>query len=103
MDNFGVGYQVFTASGVVKEAGKPVAVYSIYVNSDGVGGGLGRLYSGAAVDSTKILFSFAESGANANSVHPLAGGNGVVFPEGCYVEIPANVDYATVAYQLIRP
>ena len=102
MDEFGVGYQVFTASGVVKTAGLPVAIYSIYINSDGVGGGLGRLYNGTAAAAPDILYSFAESAANINSVHPLAAGQGVVFPNGCYVEIPANVDYATVVYQVVN-
>ena len=94
-----IGYRVLTADGNVgNTAGQAVAVVSIQLNSGSGGAGSVILRNGTTTGGTAV-YEFTGAGADALDVFTLAGGQGVTFPSGCFVDVGSNVDSVTVAYQ----
>lgn len=93
-----IGYKVLTADGAVGNSGKPTAVYSVQVDSGSGGAGSVVLRNGTSTAGTAI-YTFSGAAANDLLVFILAGGEGVVFPGGCFADLGANTDMVTVAYQ----
>lgn len=95
-----IGYQIVSADAVVGVSGDAVAVHSVQVNSGSGGAGSVILRNGTGTGGTAV-YEFAGAAANALEVFTLAGGQGVVFPDGCFADIGANTDSVTVAYQKV--
>lgn len=96
-----IGYEIFTADGQVGQtAGQAVAVVSLQLNSGSGGAGGVVLRNGTTTGGTAI-YEFTGAAADALDVFTLAGGQGVVFPSGCFVDVGSNVDSVTVAYQAV--
>lgn len=93
-----IGYTRVTADGPVGTSGRSVAVYSVFLDSGSGGAGDFALKNGTSTAGTTV-YSFAGSGANALQLFEIAGGAGVVFPDGCFIDVGSNVDAVTVAYQ----
>jgi len=95
-----VGYQLVTADAALSAAGKAVAVVSVQLNSAGAGAGSVILRNGTGTGGTAV-YEFTGSAASSLELYVLAGGKGVVFPDGCFVDIGANTDSVTVAYEKV--
>ena len=98
MSDLGKGYQVVTADIAITTAGTPVAVYGVNITSDGTAGSV-ILRNGKTVAGTVILTFL---GTANKTVTVDFGGVGVVFPDGCFVDISANVTPScTVIYERV--
>lgn len=94
-----VGFQRRTDDGVVSTSGEPVAIYGINIVSGGGGGGVVNLRSGTAVSGTIII---QEQGVTSQGKSITYGGNGIVFPSGCYVDIDANTTAVTINFKRLK-
>jgi hypothetical protein len=94
-----VGYQLVVADGVLSSAGEPVAVYGMNIISTGGGGAVIKLRSGSAVSGTIII---QETGTTSQGKSFNYGGNGIVFPSGCYVDVDANTTSVAIEYQRLK-
>ena len=97
MSMIGNGYQVVTEDGILDASGKAVAVYGINIVSDGTAGVV-ILRNGAVVGATAVL---TVTGTASKGVYIDFGG-GLVFPDGCFVDIDAHVTPScTVVYERV--
>lgn len=94
------GYQVAADDVAVKTSGRPVAIYSIWIDSGAGGGGIVTLHNGTGTGSTTVLAIQGTTGGLDTVT--LAGGQGIVFPSGCFVETDANVDSVTIAHKQVQ-
>ncbi len=94
-----VGFQRITADGVLNTSGEPVAIYGLNILSTGGGGGVVNLRSGTAVGGAIII---QEQGTTSQGRSVNYGGNGIVFPSGCYVDVDANVTSVTIAFERLK-
>lgn len=91
-----VGYQTFAADGVVGTSGEPTIVYGINIVSNG--GAVGRviLRNGAVVGATAVV---TVDGTTGIGIIRDFGGNGILFPSGCYLDLDSNTAQATVFFE----
>lgn len=93
-----VGYQLVTSDIVLGTSGTPVAIYGMNILSSGGGAGVVKLRSGTAVGGTIII---QEVGTTSQGVSKNYGGNGIVFPSGCFVDVDANVVSVAVEFKTV--
>lgn len=94
------GFQRETGDAVIGASGRPVAIYAVYIDSGSGGAGSVVLRDGTAATDDAVL-TLAGSAANATENFPLTGGKGVVFPNGCFVDIGSNTDAYTIFYESV--
>lgn len=94
-----VGFTRITADGVLSAAGEPVIIYGVHILSGAGGGGVVNLRDGSAVSGTILI---QEQGTASKGKSVSYGGLGLSFPNGCYVDIDANVTSVTVDYQRVK-
>jgi len=98
MSELGKGYQVVASDIAITTAGTPVAVYGVNITSDGTAGAV-LLRNGSTVSGTLIMTLL---GTASKTVHVNFGGVGVVFPDGCFVDVDAHVTPScTVIYERV--
>jgi hypothetical protein len=97
MSEIGKGYQVVTADIAVNTAGDPVVIYGVTIVSTGTAGVV-LLRNGDTVAGTVIL---TLNGTVSTDKTIDFGGVGIVFPDGCFVDIDANVTSCTVVYEKV--
>jgi hypothetical protein len=89
------GYKVLSASGVVGDSGKPIAIYGYAFVSDGTAGVItfkdGTTTGGTAVFSDTGTVSSWKTGPNCVGVP--------MFTTGLFVSLDAHVTGATVFYR----
>ena len=91
------GYQVVTADLALNTAGSAVVVYGINIISDGTAGVV-NLRGGAVVGASIVM---TLTGTINKGIY-IDLGTGVVFPDGCFVDISANVTPScTLVYEKI--
>lgn len=86
-----IGYQVFTASSVVNDSGKPQALYGIAIKSDGTAG-VATLFDGTSSLGTVVY----DVNGTANVTIKDFPSIGQVYPKGLYVSFDTHVTRATV-------
>jgi hypothetical protein len=97
MNAYFAGYQVVTADIAVNTAGSAVVVYGVNIISDGTAGVV-NLRGGDAVGDSIVM---ALTGTINKGIY-IDFGAGVVFPDGCFVDISANVTPScTLVYEKI--
>lgn len=91
-----VGYQRLSASGVIGDSGKPIALYGIIFKSGGTAGNP-TFANGTAASNTAV---FDLTGTiNQTTVASLSGG--IVFPLGLNVTVDGNTSYVVCYYRQI--
>lgn len=91
------GYKVISADGVLGDSGKAVAVYGMNIISGGTAGVV-ILRDGATVGSTSVIQEVGTISVGKSIGYYV----GVVFPNGCFVDIDANVTQVTLFYEQIK-
>lgn len=89
----GVGVQRVTADGVVGRSGLPVRVYEVTWLSDTTAGYVG-LRNGTGTSSDLQFYL----DGTASKTKTQAFREGLLFTDGCYCDIDANVTWAVVSY-----
>lgn len=85
-----IGYQVFTASGVVNDSGKPQALYGIAVKSGGTAG-VCTLFDGTSSLGTAVY----DVNGTINITVKDFPSIGQTYPRGLYVSFDTNVTKVT--------
>lgn len=93
----GKGSRHITANGELSTSGMPVVLYDVSINSN-ESAGLVILRNGTSADAD-VLLSFTGTASEGISI-PL-NEDGVMFPNGCYVDIDGNVESVTISFQRI--
>ena len=91
------GYKIIEEDGVVGTSGTPKVIHSVTVWS-GATGSVVNIYDGTSTSGTLVLSLTGT--ANISVVFSL-GGVGLVLKNGCYVDVDANIQSATVVYEEI--
>ncbi len=94
-----VAFSRKTSDGVLSTSGEPVIIYGVHILSGAGGGGVVNLRSGTAVSGSIII---QEKGTASVGKSVSYGGIGILFPDGCYVDIDANTDHVTIDYQRLK-
>jgi hypothetical protein len=95
-----IGFKFLSASGVVGDSGKPIAVYGYSIKSGGTAGVL-TFFNGTTSLAATGSFAWDETGTiNVSKSFPL--GCGVVMPLGCFASFDGGVTTATVLYRQVR-
>lgn len=94
-DGFGSGSQLVTADGVVASAGVPVRIFGIHIISTGGGAAVVSLRSGSVVGGTIWI---TETGTVSTGASRSYGTQGLLFPDGCFVDVDANTTSVLVSY-----
>ena len=84
--------------GPVGNSGHAVAVYSVFINSGEFGATTVVLRNGTST-AGQAVYTFVGAGAFALDLFAIAGGSGVVFPDGCYMDMSGSNFFVTTAYQ----
>lgn len=92
-----IGYTRVVADGVVGVSGDAVAIYGVWMESGAGGAGSVVLRNGSSASGDEII-GFIGSAADARQTFEVAGGAGVVFSSGCFIDIGTNTDAVTVFY-----
>ncbi len=87
------GIQTITADGVIGQSGKPVRVFSIHLISAGIPSVL-AVHNGTSASGTQIL----SITGTANTGVTTSFEQGLRFPDGCYVNVDANITNVTFSY-----
>jgi len=87
MSYIGKGYQVIVGDAAILSAGTPISLFGVNITSDGTAGVV-ILRNGSTVSGTAVLTLLGEAN---KTVHRDFSGTGVVFPNGCFVDIDAHV------------
>jgi hypothetical protein len=90
------GSQLFTADGAVSSSGKPVRIYMIHVVSTGGGGAVINLRNGTSASDTAWI---TETGTTSKGVTFSYGGCGILFPNGCFVDVDSNTTSVAVSFE----
>lgn len=85
-----VSYQIFTASSVVNDSGKPQALYQVASKSGGTAGTV-TLFDGTSSLGTVVY----DIQGTINTTVFNNPGVGLVFPKGLYVSFDSNVTRVT--------
>jgi hypothetical protein len=93
-----VGFSRIVADGVLSTSGEPVAIYGMNIISGGTAGVV-NLRDGTAVSGA---INIQEKGTASQGKSINYGGHGIVFPNGCYVDIDANVTSVTISYERLK-
>lgn len=93
----GVGYQVAVADAAVLSSGRAVVVYGVNFVSGGTAGVI-ILRNGTSTAGTAIV---TLTGTISSGTTFDFGGNGIVFPAGCFVDKDANVSAFTVFFEAV--
>lgn len=93
-----VGYQRISADSVIGDSGNPIALYGWSLLS-GATAGLVIFRNGTSGSGTEVM---RDTGTINEEVQFSLGGVGVVFPDGLYVDIDANVTGIAVFYSQLR-
>lgn len=93
----GVGYQRAVADAAVLASGRAVVVYGANMVSGGTAGVL-VLRDGTSTAGTAVV---TLTGTISSGVSFDFGGNGVVFPNGCFADKDANVSAFTVFFEAL--
>lgn len=89
----GIGYARFTDDGQVGSGA--VIVFGMNIIS-GATAGVVALRNGTGTGDTIVIQEVGTSDAGASKHY---GGNGIIFPSGCFCDIDANVTAVTVWYK----
>lgn len=89
------GTQLITADGVVNTAGTAVRIFAIHILSGGGGAAVVSLKSGSAVGGTAWI---TETGTTSTGKTFSYGTQGVLFPNGCFVDVDTNTTSVAVTY-----
>lgn len=93
----GVGYQVAVADAAILSSGRAVVIYGVNVVSGGTAGVL-VLRNGTTTGDTAVI---TVTGTINSGVIRSFGGNGVIFPNGCFADKDANVSSYTVFFEAL--
>jgi hypothetical protein len=85
------------ADAVAGPSGKPIRVYGLTVTSGGGGNGVCLLKNGTTSGGTVYI---SQTGTTPTSVSWDYGVYGRLFPDGCFVDMDANVDSYVVSCEL---
>lgn len=91
--------KVLTASGNVGVAGDPIVMYGWIIENDANSAGVCDIYDGSSTGGTKIL---NDTGVASKGKIFGLNGVGVLFPNGCYVNLDAHVASVTAVYQKVK-
>lgn len=89
------GSSRLTADGVLGVSGKPVRVFGFTMRSGAGGTGSVILYDGTTTGGTEKYKMVGNTDASADKVFATEGKH---FPNGCYVDVDANVTYVDFDY-----
>ena len=89
----GKGFTTATSDSVVGVSGAPTVVYGLNIVSGGGGAGRVILRNGATTGGTAVI---TLDGTTSKGVQFDFGGNGVVFPAGCFADLDTNVSAMTI-------
>lgn len=93
MTDLGSGIQRLTADGVVGTSGKPIRVYEVTWLSGTTAGYVGlRNGTGTASD----LQYYCDGTASKSKTESF--NEGLLFPDGCYCDVDANVTWVVVTF-----
>lgn len=90
-----VGFQRITGDAQIGSG--PVAIFGINLISGGSASTL-ALKNGTDTTGTIVI---QEKGTASQGVSFSYGGNGIVFPSGCFADADANISAATIWYQTL--
>lgn len=91
------GSQLVTADAAVSSAGTAVRVFAIHILSTGGGAAVVSLRAGSTVGATIWI---TETGTVSTGKTITYGTQGVLFPNGCFVDVDANTTSVLVTYSL---
>lgn len=95
-----IGYKFFSASGLIGDSGKPVAIYGYNIKSGGTAGVL-TIFNGTSSVSGAGTFVCDETGT-INVSRSFAFGCAIVLPSGGFASFDGGVTSATVFYRQVR-
>lgn len=95
-----IGFKFLSASAVVGDSGKPVAIYGYNIKSGGTAGVV-TFFNGTTSLAATGTFVWDETGT-INVSKTFALGCGVVFPSGAFASFDGAVTSATVFYRQVR-
>jgi len=93
----GVGYQRAVADAAILSSGRAVVVYGINFVSGGTAGVM-ILRNGTSTAGTAVI---TLTGTISSGTTFDFGGNGIVFPSGCFADKDANVSAFTVFFEAL--
>jgi len=91
------GTQIITADGVVNASSVAVRVFAVHIISGAGGGAVVSLRSGAVVGGTIWV---TETGTASTGKTFSYGTQGILFPNGCFVDVDTNTTSVAVTYSL---
>ena len=95
-NQFGMsGTKYMVADGEILARDNRIRVFNINVNSGAGGGGIVEFRNGGAAGDIYLV----TTGTVSTGVPFEYGDHGIVFTDGCYVNMDANVDSITVTYR----
>lgn len=87
--------QLVTADGILGVSGTPVRIFAIHILSSGGGASAVSLRSGTTVGGTVWV---TETGTVSTGKTFSYGTQGILFPNGCFVDVDANTTSVAVTY-----
>lgn len=88
------GTKRLTADAELGTSGKPLRIFSVCIHSAGSGASTAAFRNGTL--STDDAYFTVDGIADQTVMANFAGG--IRFPNGCYVDLDANIEYATITY-----
>lgn len=93
----GKGSRHITANGELSTSGMPVVLYSVSINSNG-SAGLVILRNGTSAGADVLL---SLTGVANEGISVPLNEDGLMFPNGCYMDIDGNVESVTISFERI--
>lgn len=90
----GAGSQLLTADGAVGSSGKAVRVFAVHIISGGVASVV-SLRNGTSASDTAYVTETGTVGTGATFNY---GTQGILFPNGCFVDVDGNTTSALVVF-----
>lgn len=91
------GSQLVTSDLAVGTSGKPCRVFGIHTLSGGGGGGIVQLRNGTTTSGTIYTQETATTSTGKTFNY---GPYGILFPDGCFCDVDANVTSCLVSFRL---
>jgi hypothetical protein len=91
---FPIGTQRITADSALVANGRPVRIFNVNLVSGGTASTL-TLRNGTSASAN--AFDQVDGAASLSVTKNWAGG--LFFPDGCFLDVDANISYATVSYE----
>ncbi len=88
-----IGSQRRTTDGVIGVSGKPVRVFGFIVNADS-SGAIVAVYDGTSTGGTAYDSLVGAASVSTRISYP----GGLLFPDGCFIDIDAHTNYVVAIY-----